>query len=78
MIRVRVTPPPGWKRKKLDERGWIELPDGARLADALKAIHMPNLIARMLIVSVNGAVSKPDRELCDGDSISFFPLASGG
>lgn len=78
MIRVRVTAPPGCSRKKLDERGWMELPDGARLSDVLKALRMPKLLARLLMVSINGAVASPDTELADGDSIAFFSMISGG
>ena len=62
----------------LDERYWLELNDGAKLSDALGAIRMPKLIARALFVCVNGAVSKTNAGLSDGDSISFFPIAHGG
>ena len=78
MIKVRVMLPPGWSRKMLDERYWLELKDGAKLSDALKAIRMPKLIARALLVCVNGALSKTDTGLAEGDSISFFPIAHGG
>lgn len=78
MIRVRMTPPPGWNREKLDERGWVELKEGAKLSDALKAIRMPRTVARVFLVCVNGALSKADTALKDGDSISFFPIPYGG
>jgi len=78
MIKVRVLPPPGWSRKALDERYWIELGDGAKLSDVLAAIRMPSILAKVMFVSVNGAVSKTDTELEDGDSVSFFPIAHGG
>ena len=78
MIKVRVTLPPGWKRDMLDERNWLELPEEAKLSDALKVVHVPKLLACALLVCVNGAVSKPDVELHDGDSVSFFPILSGG
>lgn len=78
MIRVRVTAPPGCSRKRLDERGWMELPDGARLSDVLMAIRMPKILARILMVSINGAAATPDTELTNGDSVAFFSIVSGG
>ena len=71
-------PPPGWSIKMLDERCWLELPDEAKLSDLLAAIKMPKLVARSMFVSVNGALSKTNVELFDGDSVSFFPIAHGG
>ena len=62
----------------LDERYWIELSDDAKLSDVLAAIRMPRLLARAMFVSVNGALSKTDVKLFDGDSVSFFPIAHGG
>ena len=78
MIKVRVMPPPGWSRKMLDERYWLELNDEAKLSDVLAAIKMPKLLARTMFVSVNGALSRTDAGLSDGDSVSFFPIAHGG
>ncbi|MCL2806613.1 MAG: MoaD/ThiS family protein [Coriobacteriia bacterium] len=78
MIKVRILPPPGWKAKKLDERYWLELPDGATLADALAAIKMPKLVAKAFFVSINGALARPGDELLDGDSVAFFPIVTGG
>ena len=62
----------------LDERYWIELEDNAKLSDALAAIKMPGLLARAMFVCVNGALSKTDTKLENGDSVSFFPIAHGG
>ena len=78
MIKVRVMPPPLWSKKNLDERYWLELGDNATLADALAAIRMPKLLARTMLVCVNGALSKTSVKLEDGDSVSFFPIAHGG
>ena len=78
MIKVRVLPPPGWSRKMLDERYWIELKDDAKLSDVLAAIRMPKLLARAMFVSVNGTISGVGTKLEDGDSVSFFPIAHGG
>ena len=78
MIKVRVLPPPGWSRKMLDERYWIELNDDAKLSDVLAAIRMPKLLAKVMFVSVNGTLSRANTRLEDGDSVSFFPIAHGG
>ena len=78
MIKVRVILPPGWSGKMLDERHWMELEDGSTLADALAAVHMPRLVAKAFFVSVNGALSSLKTELRNGDSISFFPIITGG
>ena len=80
MIKVRVMLPPGWgsKRKLLDERYWLELKDDAKLSDALAVIKMPRVLARVMLVCVNGALSKTDAVLEDGDSVSFFPIVHGG
>ena len=80
MIKVRVMLPPGWgkKRNLLDERYWLEMPDDAKLSDVLRKISIPKLAAKLMFVSVNGALSGTNTPLSDGDSISFFPIAHGG
>jgi len=62
----------------LDEKYWLELKDDAKLSDVLSAIRMPRLLAKAMFVSVNGALSKTNVKLSDGDSVSFFPIAHGG
>jgi molybdopterin converting factor small subunit len=78
MIKVHITTPFFWSRDHLDERGWIEMNEGARLSDALKEIKMPVVVARMLFICINGALCTSDVELVDGDCIAFFPIPSGG
>ncbi len=78
MIKVRISPPPFWKRGKLDERGWIELDDDARLMDALKEIKMPMLVARACMICINGTLCTDNPDLKEGDSIAFFPIPAGG
>ena len=72
--------PPLWgrQRKALDERYWLELEDNAKLSDALAKIKVPKLIARAMLACINGALSKTDAALEDGDSVSFFPIVHGG
>ncbi len=62
----------------MDERGWVELNEGAKLTDALKEIKMPMLVARALLICINGTLVTSDVELMDGDCIAFFPIPSGG
>lgn len=78
MIRVKIVPPHGADRSALDERGWAELPEGARLKDALKLVHCGQFKARLLLASVNGERVPFDTALRDGDVIGFFTLISGG
>lgn len=78
MIKVKICAPPFFDVSALDERGWVELPDGSRLCDALKVIRMPRAAARLLLVSVNGVRAAGDAALSDGDVVGFFWLAAGG
>lgn len=78
MIKVHISTPSFWSQNHLDERGWVELNEGARVSDALKEIKMPMMVARILFVCVNGALCTSDAELADGDCIAFFPIPCGG
>jgi hypothetical protein len=78
MIRIKVYAPPWCRVDKMDERGWLELPDGSKLGDVLKVIHLSQPVAALLRASVNGVVSAPSTRLEDGDVIGFFSLFSGG
>lgn len=78
MIRVRVTPPPFFDRSRLDERGWIELPEGSTLGDVMKLLKMPRPLSGFMRASINGAISAPDTELRDRDTIGFVSLFFGG
>jgi molybdopterin converting factor small subunit len=78
MIRVKIIPPPGSDRSKLDERGWVELPDGATLKDALRLVHCSALVAKLLLASVNGERVPLSTLLQDGDVVGFFMLCTGG
>ncbi len=71
-------PPRGCDRSALDERSWMDLPEGTTVGDVLKIIKCSPLRAKMLLVSVNGEHSKLDNVLRDGDVVGFFSLVSGG
>ena len=38
-MRVKVLPPHGCDRSALDERSWMELPEGTRVWDVLRIIR---------------------------------------
>ena len=78
MIRVKMLPPPGCDRSKIDERGWIDLPDGATLKDALKSVKCSAALAKLLLASVNGERVPFSTVLSDGDVVGFFMLCMGG
>ena len=77
-MRVKIVPPFGCDRSKLDERSWAELEEGSTVLDALQLIRCNPLKARLLLVSVNGERSSFNRVLIDGDVIGFFFPVSGG
>lgn len=78
MIRVKIIPPAGSDRSRLDERGWTELQDGATLRDALRAVRCSPAVAKLLLASVNGERVAFSTRLNDGDIIGFFMLCTGG
>ena len=77
-MRVKILPPHGCDRSALDARSWAELPEGSRVRDALRLIRCSPLRAKLLLVSVNGERSSPERVLRDGDVVGFFFPVSGG
>lgn len=77
-MRIKVYPPPGFKSDKINERGWMELPEGSTLGDVVRMIRVPRILAKLLIVSVNGVKSDFDTVLNNGDSVGFFSLIAGG
>ena len=78
MIRVKIIPPAGSDRSRLDEGGWTEMADGATLRDALRVVRCNPAIAKLLLASVNGERVVLSTQLQDGDVIGFFQLCTGG
>jgi molybdopterin converting factor small subunit len=78
MIRVKVYAPSWCDIEVLDERGWIDLPEGSTLADVLKQIKMPKFAAKILLAAVNSEKKPLDTVLEDGDMVSFFAMMAGG
>lgn len=58
----------------------LELPEGARVADALAALEerFPGLEMSAGMAAVNANFAKPDTSLRDGDELAFLPPVSGG
>lgn len=77
-MKVKVFPPGGCDRSALDERSWVELPEGSTLGDVLKLIKCSPVKARLLKVSVNGERAALGTKLRDGDVVGFFSLVTGG
>ena len=77
-MKVKVFPPLGCDRSALDERSWVELPEGSTVGDVLKMIKCSPLRAKLLLVSVNGERAKLKHVLHDGDVVGFFSLVTGG
>ncbi|MBR4394157.1 MAG: MoaD/ThiS family protein [Oscillospiraceae bacterium] len=77
-MRVKILPPHGCDRSRLDQRSWAELPDGSTVRDALQLVRCSPLKAKLLLVSVNGERSPLSRELREGDVVGFFFPVSGG
>ena len=77
-MRIKVFTPLGLADGRLDQRGWLELEEGATLGDALKRLRIPRVVARAFAVRLNSEDKPLDTVLHDGDMIGFFLLISGG
>lgn len=77
-MKVKIIPPLGCSRERLDERGWAELPEGSTVADALRVVRCSRLKAKILICSLNGERTDFRAPLQDGDVIGFFMPITGG
>jgi molybdopterin converting factor subunit 1 len=55
----------------------LELPEGARVADALAAVdHLAGGLS--LVMAVNREYARPDQRLAPGDELALIPPVSGG
>lgn len=77
-MKVKVFPPHGSDFSRLDERGWLELPEGSTVEDVLQAVRCSRLKAKLLLCSLNGERVSLRTKLKDGDVIGFFSPVSGG
>ena len=76
-MRIKVFGPFGLARN-LDEKGWLDIEEGATLGQAIHKIGLPTTFARIVRVALNGQAQPMDTVLKDGDVISFFALIYGG
>ena len=77
-MRVKVLPPAGCDRSRLDEKSWMEIPEGSDVEYVLNAISLGKLKAKLLLVSVNGERVKLNQKLNDCDVVGFFMPVTGG
>jgi molybdopterin converting factor small subunit len=54
----------------------VELPEGARVADLVPALHLPAKLVRTAFV--NNQMADLQAELRDGDQVNLFPPVVGG
>jgi len=78
MIRVKVMLPGGISRSVLDERGWLEIEEGAELKDLQKKLGLNGVLGKIFKPYVNGMKQPPDTVLKDQDVVSYFSMISGG
>ncbi len=77
-MRVKVFPPLGKAVKNVDDRGWMELPEGSTLADVLKKGGIPRIMAKTLMVRLNSEPMPLNTEVKDGDVVGFFSIIAAG
>lgn len=79
-MRVRVYLPPYIKsdNNKLDRDGYIELEDGTTLRELFKILKVPLPFGMVHLCRVNYEKATLNRELKEGDIVSFFAMISGG
>ncbi len=79
-MRVSVYLPPYIKsdNNKLDRDGYIELEDGTTLRELFKILKVPLPFGMVHLCRVNYEKATLNRELKEGDIVSFFAMISGG
>ncbi len=77
-MRIKVYLPPYLKSRRLDENGYVTMEEGSTLGDLFKLLEIPFPHGTVHLCRVNYEKAALDRELKDGDIVSFFSLISGG
>ena len=77
-MKVYVYAPSAIARGAIEDDGGMELPAGSALKDAVKRLEIPFLLRHLPLFTVNHRRARPDRELADGDVISFIIPVGGG
>lgn len=77
-MKIKVYPGPLCEGAALDEDGFMELPEGATVADVLKRINCPFPVKMLRLYAVNYKKASLSTQLREGDIISVLaPLAGG-
>src|ERR671938_58443 len=76
-MRIRVRLYAGLRERAGRDELELDLPEGARVADALAAVEE---LARgvPLVMAVNREYARPETPLSPGDELAFVPPVSGG
>lgn len=77
-MRVRVYPPPFGKADSIDEKGFVDLPEGTTLKALLKRLKVPFRVGMVHLCLVNQEKARLSQVLREGDTVSFLVLLSGG
>jgi molybdopterin converting factor small subunit len=77
-MRIKVYAPLFGDSEQLDENGYLELSEGARLRDLYKKLKIPLLLRNSLFCTLNYERCKAESQLADGDIVSFIGPLSGG
>jgi len=77
-MRIRVYAPPFADHTRIDDDGYVEVPDGKTLDFLLRHLRIPFRRGAVLFLMVNYERAKLSRTLADGDTVSFISLLAGG
>lgn len=77
-VRIKVYLPPYLNGDRVDENGYVEINEGARLKDLFNLLKVPFPLASVHLCRVNYDKADLQRQLQDGDIVSFYSLISGG
>jgi molybdopterin converting factor small subunit len=77
-MRIRVYMPALADHSRIDDDGFVNLPDGRTFGDLLSYLHLPFPRGLAILCMVNYEKAKLSRTLADGDTVSFLSIFSGG
>lgn len=77
-MKVKVYPGPFCKTEAIDEDGFIEVEEGATVADVINRLRCPFPIKVLGLYMVNYEKVKSSFKLKDGDIISIITPIAGG
>lgn len=77
-MRIRVYMPAFADHGRIDDDGFVDLPDGTTLDGLLKALKVPLRFAAASLCAVNYEKVPRSRALRDGDTVSFISFLAGG